>query len=272
MRYHTSFRPGHYWEYAKKAVEAGIDGFEVVQWASYLSDEEQGEYLELVQRIKDEFDVGFTVHAPIIDIHLGSLNRRVRAAALEEIKASLDLARAIDASVVVVHGAPGIITMPIGEWSKQVYQPPKGERELVDKQEAYLVRAIKDLADYAPDILLGVENLVFPHELYRSPEEMQELLRKVNRSNVGVTVDAGHAQVCGYQATEFINLLNDRVIHVHLHDNHGVWDEHLPLGKGVVDYVGLIQTLKKQGFQGVVNLEFSLNNPEQYKEYMLEFK
>lgn len=272
MKYHTSFRPGHNWEYAQKAVEAGVDGFEIVQWESYFSKEEWEDYLELVYRIKDELDVSFTVHAPINDIHLGSLNRRVRAVAKEEIKASLDLARTVEASLVVVHGAPGISTMPSGEWSKQVYQPTKDERGMADKQEAYLVRALKDLADYAPDILLGLENLVFPHEMYRSPAEMQELLRKVNRSNVGVTVDAGHAQVCGYKATEFINVLNDLVFHIHLHDNHGVRDEHLPLGKGVVDYVGIIQTLKKLDYQGVVNLEFSLTNPEHYHDYMLEFK
>ena len=272
MRYYTSFRPGHDWEYAEKAVEAGVDGFEIVQWQSYYSEEEWGAYLRLVQRIKNELKIGFTVHAPILDIHLGSLNRRVRSAALEEIKASFDLARTVDASLVVVHGAPGILTMPAGEWSKQAYQPGTDERERVDKQEAYLVRALKDLADYAPDILLGLENLVFPHEMYRSPEEMRELLQKVNRSNVGVTIDAGHALVCGYEASDFINLLNDRVVHIHLHDNHGVRDEHLPLGKGVVDYVGIIQTLKKMDYQGVVNLEFSLTNPENYEDYMLEFK
>lgn len=272
MRYYTSFRPGHYWDYAKKAVEAGIDGFEVVQRASYLTEEEQEEYLGLVYKIKDELKVGFTVHAPMIDLHLGSTNRLIREVAKGEIKASLDLARSLGAPVVVVHSAPGIIAMPTGEWSKQVYRPARGDWELVKQQEAYLVRMLKDLADYAPDILLGVENLVYPHELYRSPEEMAELLKKVNRSNVGATVDAGHALTCGYRATEFIELLGDNVVHIHLHDNHGVWDEHLPLGEGVVDYVALIQTLKDQGYAGVVNLEFSLKNPSDYEKYMLELK
>lgn len=272
MRYYTSFRPGHYWEYAKAAVEAGIDGFEVVQWRSYVEEEEYQAYLELVQRIKEELNVGFTIHAPIIDIQLGSLNRRLREVAIEEVKATLDWAGELEASVVVVHGAPGIVTMPVGEWAQEEHSFAKSDRERIQKQEDLTVRALKDLADYAPDILLGVENLIFPHELYRSPEEVVELLEKVNRSNVGATFDAGHALVSGGEASEFLNVLNDRLVHVHLHDNHGVWDEHLPLGKGILDYVGIIQTLKKQDYQGVVMLEFSLHNPEHYQDYMLEFK
>lgn len=272
MKYYTSLRPGSYWEYAKKAVEAGIDGFEIVQRASYLTEKEQNDYLELIHRIKDELKVGFTVHAPMIDLHLGSTNALAREVARTEIRASLDLAQNLGASLVVVHSAPGITAMPVGEWSKQIYKHPRGEMDVFEREQANLVRSLKDLADYAPDILLGVENLVYPHEIYRSPEDMADLVTKVNRSNVGVTVDAGHALISGHRGTDFISDLGDRVFHIHLHDNHGVWDEHLPLGEGVVDYVGLIQTLKKQEYMGVVNLEFTVTNPSDYEKYILEFK
>ena len=47
------------------------------------------------------------VHAPILDIHLGSLNRRVREAAIAEVKDSIDLAKELGASIVVVHGGVG---------------------------------------------------------------------------------------------------------------------------------------------------------------------
>lgn len=272
MRYYTSFRPViHDYSYGRRSLEAGLAGLEVVYWESYESPEVHRDYLKTIKRLKGEFPIGFTVHAPIRDIHLGSTNRKLREVALGEIKASLDFARDIGASLVVIHGAPGLTAMPAGEWSKQTPSPSKKSTKLMEEEE-FLVRALKTVADYAPDILLGLENLVYPHELYRSPKELFDLIRSVNRSNVGLNLDVGHALLCGYSAADFVNLLADDLFHVHLHDNHGTVDEHLPLGQGVVDYVGAIQALKQIDYQGVVNLEFSVKNPADFHNYLLEFK
>lgn len=272
MRFYTWFRPElHTFDYARRAVEAGVDGFEVVYWESYLTPEEYEKYMDNLRRIKDELKVGFSVHAPITDLHLGSLNSKVRDVAIEEMKESIHLAQDIGAEVVTMHPAPGILAMPPGKWSKEEYHLPRTTSNFA-RQEELLVRAVKDLADYAPDLLIGLENLVFPHELYRSPAELWDLIRKVNRSNVGLTLDMGHAVVSGQKPADFMNLLWDDVFHVHLHDNHGVVDEHLPLGEGSIDYVGLIQILSNLDYQGVVNLEFRMDNPADYRDYVLQFQ
>lgn len=272
MRFYTWFRPElHTFDYARRAVEAGVDGFEVVYWESYLTPEEYEKYMDNLRRIKDELKVGFSVHAPITDLHLGSLNSKVRDVAIEEMKESIHLAQDIGAEVVTMHPAPGILAMPPGKWSKEEYHLPRTTSNFA-RQEELLVMAVKDLADYAPDLLIGLENLVFPHELYRSPAELWDLIRKVNRSNVGLTLDMGHAVVSGQKPADFMNLLWDDVFHVHLHDNHGVVDEHLPLGEGSIDYVGLIQILSNLDYQGVVNLEFRMDNPADYRDYVLQFQ
>lgn len=272
MKYYTAFRPMiNTYDYAKQVLEMGVSGLEAVYWESYLSPEVNRDYLDTIKRIKGEFGTGFTVHAPIKDIHLGSTNRKIREVSLAELREALDFAIVIGASLVVIHAAPGLAAMPGGEWSKRTPSPAKTS-DALSEEEALLVEAVQTLADSAPNLLLGLENLVYPHELYRSPEELLDLIRKVNRSNVGLTLDVGHAQVCGYGASDFINLLGDDLLHVHLHDNHGVIDEHLPLGQGIVDYLGVIQSLKKLDYQGVVNLEFSAKNPQDYRRYLLEFK
>lgn len=271
MRYFTWFRPENDFEYAERAMAAGLVGFEAVYRASYLTAEEQGEYLGCLQRIKEELGASFTVHAPAQDVNLGSFNKKVRQVAFEEIRGSIDFARSLGSDLVVVHPTPGIVGMPEGKWSKEEHAP-KRETEKLAQQEAFMVRAVKDLADYAPDMLLCLENLVFPHEIYRSPEDMAELIRKVNRSNVGVTLDVGHAVVCGHKPTDFLHLLQDAIYHVHLHDNNGLIDQHLPLGQGLIDYVEVIQTLKRMNYQGVVQLEFFLKDPEGYRSYLHEYK
>lgn len=271
MRYFTWFRPENDFEYASRAMQAGLAGFEAVYRASYLTPEMQGKYLDCLKRIKEELRAGFTVHAPAQDVNLGSLNGKVRAVAFEEIKGSIDFARSIGSSLVVVHPTPGVLGMPEGKWSKEE-RPPRRETETLARQEAFMVRAVKDLADYAPDVLLCLENLVYPHEIYRSPEDMVELIKRVNRTNVGITLDVGHAVVCGHKPADFLHLLQDEIFHVHLHDNNGVIDQHLPLGRGVIDYVDVIQSLKRLDYQGVVTLEFLIEDSDGYRDYLHEFE
>lgn len=271
MRFYSWFRPElHTFDYARRAIEAGLDGFEVVSWKSYFTPEVYETYLANIMRIKEELNVGFSVHAPITDLHLGSLNRRIREVTMEEMRYSIQLAREIGAEVVTMHPAPGILAMPPGKWSKEEYHLPRTSGNFA-RQEQFLVRAVQELADYAPDLLICLENLVFPHELYRSPEEMQDLLHKVNRSNVGITLDVGHATVAGQKPAEFIHLLADDIFHVHLHDNHGVADEHLPLGQGSIDYIGVLQALKNMDYQGIVNFEFRMDNPDDYGQFVHQF-
>jgi len=268
MKYLTWFRPAqHDYSYAEKAMKAGLDGFEAVYREAYIAPEVQKEYVECLHRIRVNLGASFTVHAPAKDVHLGSLNSRVRVAAFEEIRESLHFARTIGASVVVVHPAPGIVGMPAGKWSREEL-PPKSGMDALARQEEFLIRSVQDLADYAPDILLCLENLVYPHEVYRSPEDMAELIKKVNRSNVGVTLDVGHASVCGHKPTDFLHLLQEVVFHVHLHDNDGFVDQHLPLGQGSIDYVAVIQSLKEMGYDGVVNFEFLMDDPLDYRDQL----
>jgi sugar phosphate isomerase/epimerase len=47
---------------------------------------------------------------------------------------------------------------------------------------------------------------------------------------------------------QFLEIDLSRIIHVHLHDNHGKKDEHLSLGKGNIDWKKVLRKL--QNFKG----------------------
>ena len=42
---------------------------------------------------------------------------------------------------------------------------------------------------------------------------------------------------------------------LHLHDNHGYRDEHLPVGKGDFDFTSLFGALKSRGLKPLITLE-----------------
>jgi sugar phosphate isomerase/epimerase len=84
------------------------------------------------------------------------------------------------------------------------------------------------------DFLLGR----FPHEI----EDMRP-------DGLGFTFDVGHANTAGV-IDSFAQL---KIDHVHLHDNNGQTDEHLPLGMGNINWKQTMQAFKR--YKGIFVLE-----------------
>ena len=68
-------------------------------------------------------------------------------------------------------------------------------------------------------------------------------------------LDVGHAHLAGDTTAEFLDAFGDRLAHVHVSDNFGADDLHLPLGAGSVDWPGAIAALRGAGYDGTVTLE-----------------
>ena len=61
----------------------------------------------------------------------------------------------------------------------------------------------------------------------------------------------------GFPQCHFVILerYGNRLRHVHLHDNRGTGDDHLPLGAGTLDLTGCIRALKASGYDDTITLE-----------------
>lgn len=113
------------------------------------------------------------------------------------------------------------------------------------------------------DLQLAIENT--PHH---SPENFNELfppLLRFGASHVGMCFDLGHANLCGATRNDYLKFL-DRlapevpIIHLHLHENWGDADTHLPLftGPSARDEAGIrgmVERLKRRNFSGAGILE-----------------
>lgn len=83
--------------------------------------------------------------------------------------------------------------------------------------------------------------------------------------NVRFHLDVGHANIRPYGQPSRLPLLleafGDRIAHVHVHDNKGRYDEHLPLGVGSVDWPAAARALRATGYDGTVTLEVFADEP-----------
>ncbi|MCK4728005.1 MAG: TIM barrel protein, partial [Desulfobacterales bacterium] len=115
-------------------------------------------------------------------------------------------------------------------------------------------------------IKLSIENTPFT-----APDDFNELFRRLRNLGsaytacVGMCLDIGHANLCEATRNDyirFIDLLDPKVpiIHIHMHENYGDCDSHLPLftgpaGKDALGIEGLTERLKRRGFSGCIILE-----------------
>ena len=147
--------------------------------------------------------------------------------------------------------------------------------------EAAFEEAILRLSDEAGEVLLGVENI----EVERI-EPVVECVRRINRPNVTMTLDVGHAYLAAthfrFPFLEAIRSALPLVRHVHVNDNFGRYnplrlenftlyrtqtpadtfplgkgDLHRPVGWGGIPLEKVFEVLR--GYQGTVIHEYRYN-------------
>lgn len=178
--------------------------------------------------------VGFTLHLPFVEMNPASLIPSVRQLSEDRLKRALEFGEALGAKVGVLHTGQVPVRHPMA---------------LTLAQEALE----KTLAALLPlPFPVALENLVLSEEdLIRGPEELRDLLTRFPQ--YGFCLDVGHAfiELGPRGPLRYLEVLGDRLLH--LHDNHGQKDDHLPVGAGNVPWARLAPFLK--GFRGTAALE-----------------
>ena len=165
----------------------------------------------------------FWLHAPFAELIPCAIDPNVRANAMARFRQTTALAARLGVRRIVVHG--GFIPY--------VYFP-----------EWYVEQSIcfwkEFLADAPDDLLLAVENVMEP-----GPEMLVEIARGVDDPRLGLCLDVGHANtvVSKTPPADWLAPMLPDLRHVHLHDNHGALDEHLPLGAGTIDFAPILAAL-----------------------------
>ncbi|AFV75188.1 sugar phosphate isomerase/epimerase [Thermus oshimai] len=180
--------------------------------------------------------VGFTLHLPFVEVNPASLIPTVRQLSEDRLKRALEFGEALGAKVGVLHTGQVPLRHPMA---------------LALAREA-LERTLSALLPLPFPVAL--ENLaLFPEDLIQGPEELKALLDRFPQ--YGFCLDVGHALVeLGPTGPfRYLEALGNRLLHLHLHDNHGARDDHLPVGAGRVPWEGLKGFL--QGFSGTAALE-----------------
>ncbi|NJE29512.1 sugar phosphate isomerase/epimerase [Thermococcus sp. 18S1] len=209
-----------------RAKELGFDFVEILsEWPHYLTRDSY----RLFSEVLDGWGMKRTVHAPFSDVNIGSFNDRLRRTSLEIIHETIELAAELDALSVTIH--PGHCS-PVSVKNRRKYLEIHRESlgEIARWGEEYGVK-------------VGVENM--PRFVILDAQTCERLCEILGDVEIGVTFDVGHLNTTTGEFERFLEVLGDRIVHVHLHDNRGERDEHLALGDGTVPWARVLPRLPR---------------------------
>jgi sugar phosphate isomerase/epimerase len=144
---------------------------------------------------------------------------------------------------------------------------PDGHAPLHDRAFviAQNLKSLATLIDVGRQVGVGVMVENVPAG-FNTPDQLGELLDPL--PELGLHLDIGHAQlrVPANTTEPLLQRYGDRLRHVHLHDNNGDADQHLPLGTGVIDTPRMVRALRACGYDGTITLEV-FSRDEHYLKY-----
>lgn len=227
-------------EWMYRVEDAGFQGWEIVGEGEQKV---EGKFKERVSVISETTNLILSLHSPLSDINIASVNERMRQESIRQIKECIDAAYEFIADICVVH--PGFLS-PL-----TMQMPEKAFQKSID--------SLKIICDFAAErgLRIALENLTSAKMLMgRNPEELNRIVRGVNADNLGLCLDVAHANTTN-TLDEFLNkeVTAVDIIHMHASDNFGADDLHLPLGKGNLDFKKLLAGIKEYGYHGLMVLE-----------------
>lgn len=193
------------------------------------------------------------VHVPIGDVNIGSMSDRIREASVVEVIATMELAAEVGVRIVTVHP---------GHFSPMIRHRPDLLNNRIADSLKRIGRAAADLGVRA--CLENMPNMPFTH--LKEPGDLVEVAME---NGLGITYDVGHSHTCSNIGSFLDPGIVKLMGNVHIHDNTGSGDDHMTLGEGSIDLVGVVTELERLGYSGNYIIESrSFDSSLRGKEYL----
>jgi sugar phosphate isomerase/epimerase len=220
------------------ADEAGFAGVEFGTPPGHFSPWDSHQVDAVALRMQSLRGVPVSMHAPFGgDLDLAHHDAHRREAAVATILAAARALKRLGGSVLVVHPTDHV----------------RADHD-VGLRLATAAGALRTLTESAGalGITIAIETPL-PHLIGGHPDEFASILHHAGPA-ARVCLDTGHTFLGGF-TQRFIELAGDRLVHVHAHDNHGRYDDHLAPGDGAIDWATVTATLAGARYAGWIILE-----------------
>ncbi|MBU2054086.1 MAG: sugar phosphate isomerase/epimerase [Proteobacteria bacterium] len=178
-----------------------------------------------------------TFHAPFMDLRPGALDPRIRQTTLERLRQVFVLVPWFRPRSVVCH-------------------PSFDEKYYVSGEKMWLHNSLETwrrLLEYVGE----TETVIALENVYeRDPHQLRLLLDSLASPKFRFCFDTGHFNVfAGAPLAEWMEILGGSLGEIHIHDNRGTADEHLPAGEGTFPFGELLAILRERNLKPILTIE-----------------
>lgn len=134
---------------------------------------------------------------------------------------------------------------------------PEWEKPWIRRQVECLKRSIDELLPLLErnQALIAVENMWGDDGTV-----INDLLDSYSPERIGLCYDSGHANANDLKQLDLLDARKDRLQALHLHDNDGMGDQHMPPFTATVDWDRLAQIIAGSSYNRVISFEMSMTS------------
>jgi sugar phosphate isomerase/epimerase len=194
------------------------------------------DYASAARRLR-EAGHAITFHGPFMDLRPGAIDAKIRRVSLERFRQVFEIASCFRPRSIVFH-------------------PSYDEKYYVSSGRKWLESSIDTWMQLVP-LAEGLDTRIALENVYEAdPGYLGLLLDALPPGQVGFCFDTGHFNAFAGSGLEaWLERLGSRLIEIHLHDNGGALDEHLPVGEGTFPFERLFAILKERKLAPILTVE-----------------
>ena len=178
-----------------------------------------------------------TFHAPFEDLWPGARDEDARKLAVRRLRQAIALAPVFRPRGIVIHGGYNgwIYDFDPNRW----FEPAR--------------RTFEEILDAAERE--GVD-LLLENVFDESPAHLLRLREAIGSKRLGFCCDAGHATLFSdLPVHKWVEAFVPDLRELHVHDNLGRRDDHLPVGEGAINFRGILHAVLDAGASPILTLE-----------------
>lgn len=222
-------------KYLTKVLEERV-GVEITLKAAALDNFPRGEFRNIANILR-EHEISCSVHLPFMDLSLAALDPWIRKVSLKRLFQGLEIASLFEPVIAVFHSG----------YHPDYHREPKEEWRKIFMEES-LLAILKEAKDLK--LTLALENVFEPEPTFLDP------IFTFYRGELFWCFDPAHAKVFSEKdELDWLKVLGGYLQEIHCHDNLGKWDDHLPLGKGIIKFEEIFSMLKTMQIKPLLTIE-----------------
>lgn len=178
-----------------------------------------------------------TLHGPFEDLSPGARDGEARRLTVRRFRQAVEIAARVRARGVVLHGG-------YSEW-------------LYDfRPDRWLEPARRTFSEIAEAAERADTDLYLENVFDEVPDHLLRLREAVSSPRIGFCFDPGHATLFSrLPVQKWVEALAAGLGEMHLHDNRGRRDDHLPVGEGTINHRGVILAARDEGARPILTVE-----------------